>query len=170
MSTRSLAQDFRSPEGTFNHQEFRPAEGISSAKDLFHARCLRHPEQRHSQFLYFAEMREKANSVRVPPVHVFIAMLKEQGKLCRVYSQNIDGFESRANLTVWTRGDDNAPTDPDVVLLHGSLHYSCCERCNHSFPVIDEDLSLYRRGKYAECPDCAYAGERLGYANALHFH
>jgi NAD-dependent SIR2 family protein deacetylase len=56
--------------------------------------------------------------------HKFLALLEQQNKLLRVYTQNIDGLEEIAGVS-----------SKRMVYAHGSLQWTQCCRCHHKVPA-----------------------------------
>lgn len=87
------------------------------------------------------------------PSHHFLSQLKQDGKLQRVYTQNIDGLEERAGLS--TSGKS-----PVVVQLHGKLDTLCCTLCSHTCPFSPELQDVFREGETKPCDKCQEILER----------
>ena len=121
----------------------KPSRSIKG-RDLFDATIWNSPDT-SSVFLKFAaSLRRSAYAIPAPsPTHRFLRLLRDQRRLVRVYTQNIDGLEARAGLQVdlaagsGTRGrfskaalalppsvSPNGGKTP-AMLLKGSLNGGC---------------------------------------------
>ena len=90
------------------------------------------------------------------PTHYFIRFLIEKGIVLKYFTQNIDGLEKQAGISM-----------NDMVMCHGHFYTGHCRKCNKEY-----DQSYYledvREGKvpYWECggvvkPDIVFFGEPL---------
>jgi NAD-dependent histone deacetylase SIR2 len=99
-------------------------------------------------------MKCTMNQSNPSPTHWFIRFLDIQGKLLRLYSQNVDGLEEMTGmLEVDPTSVDNKKAG-GVVLLHGSINRLRCEACGYKTlwtARIKNDLG---RGNSATCPSC----------------
>ncbi|KAM0791592.1 hypothetical protein ACM66B_006035 [Microbotryomycetes sp. NB124-2] len=115
----------------------------------------------------------------VTAVHSFLVQLKRMGKLTRVYSQNVDGFEKASGLslvdlaaTSTARDEGETRTNKkqrrstttnaaesleifmgDCVLLHGSVHSVKCTSCSFVQDWSDKFRAI-ERGVALACPAC----------------
>ncbi len=80
--------------------------------------------------------------------HNFIRLLQQNNKLCRLYTQNIDGLEEVAQL-------DRDPTrkSPSLVPLHGTVRYLVCRLCCAKY-TWEGNEELVSRGEDLGCPEC----------------
>lgn len=97
------------------------------------------------------------------------------GRLLRVYTQNIDALEAKTGLsfgvpefqgkrtkprssTFHEVGDPGPSTTanrmPRCIPLHGTLQLVHCQICTHSFPLADY-LPSFASGVPPECPECS---------------
>jgi NAD-dependent deacetylase sirtuin 1 len=91
--------------------------------------------------------------VQPSATHHFLARLEAEGKLRRVYTQNIDGLEAAAGVS-----------GSHLVCAHGSLGTVTCSLkggCRKTFPadVIRADVDA---GRVATCPHCREGGDGGG--------
>lgn len=92
--------DFRSSEGLFRKlKEQHPDAGLSSGKDLFDARLFSSSKTTGLFYSMVSELKRMADLAQPTAFHHLLRMLDEQGRLLRVYTQNIDGLEAKAGLT-----------------------------------------------------------------------
>ncbi|KAL5633847.1 hypothetical protein ACGC1H_005885 [Rhizoctonia solani] len=108
-------------------------------------------------YTFMAELKTQIDSAHPAPVHDFLAMLDDKGKLLRSYTQNIDGLEERAGLGTQ---DLNAAATGNVgqrtknVQLHGDIHRVRCTLCSASYPCSPDHIAAFRTGTPPDCPEC----------------
>jgi NAD-dependent SIR2 family protein deacetylase len=105
---------------------------LSCPEDLFDWDLFREdprPFYRFAKALYFPLGKEQ----RVEPSdsHRFLALLQKEGKLLRVYTQNIDGLEQVAGVS-----------PKKMVYAHGSLRCLTCCTCKHRVSAADVEQSI----------------------------
>ncbi|PWN22171.1 DHS-like NAD/FAD-binding domain-containing protein [Microstroma glucosiphilum] len=92
--------DFRSSTGLFKSlKEQHPEAGLTSGKDLFDARLFQSEANTALFYSMIASLHKMTVSAQPTLFHHFLRCLDEQGRLQRVYTQNIDALEERAGLT-----------------------------------------------------------------------
>ena len=101
VSSPANIPDFRSASGLFATLKKRyPESGLSSGKDLFDARLF----QSESSTAFFnsmiAELKDLSDAAQPTLFHHMLKRLDREGRLQRVYTQNIDGLEEKAGLTL----------------------------------------------------------------------
>ncbi|KAN0064307.1 hypothetical protein ACQY0O_002498 [Thecaphora frezii] len=100
VSSPANIPDFRSANGLFRKlKERHPTAGLSSGKDLFDARLFSSESTSALFYTMIAELKRLADEARPTIFHRFLKRLDEEGRLQRVYTQNIDGLEQKAGLT-----------------------------------------------------------------------
>ncbi|KAK4047945.1 NAD-dependent deacetylase hst3 [Microbotryomycetes sp. JL221] len=133
---------------------------------------------------FVAKQRNKG----ITSFHSFMIELKRMGKLERVYSQNVDGFEKASGLSIvnltgvtpsnWIKShnkhDDSNETHEtnrkrerkqddeligDCVLLHGSVHAIKCSTCSYVGEWSDRFDFAIEQGKSIACPDCSHKNQ-----------
>ncbi|KAJ2061470.1 NAD-dependent deacetylase hst3 [Coemansia sp. S146] len=152
--------DFRSSTGLF--QQIRAAHGdvVSSGRDLFDASVVFRSAQTADVFYHWmTHLRHQCAGAQPGAVHRFIRQLADRGTLLRSYTQNIDGLERKAGLSVWdpysAKGDaEHVPWQAaQSVPLHGSMEHLSCQLCSSSYHFSEQSSeSAIRAGD--ECPDC----------------
>lgn len=113
VSTESGIPDFRSTDGLYNQLWDYPPETI-----LSHTFFERHTED----FYRFYREKMLFLDAKPNPAHIRLAQLEEEGKLCGVVTQNIDGLHQAAG-------------SKKVFELHGSVLRNNCTKCGKFFPV-----------------------------------
>lgn len=116
-------------------------------------------------YTMMAELKDLADAARPTSFHQLLKRLDEEGRLQRVYTQNIDGLEAKAGLsfgfdpdapgpapsgskrrrTAFARSQSdsvlvqgapqNKPLFPRAIPLHGSLSTLSCALCSHSLSL-----------------------------------
>ncbi|KAJ1652839.1 NAD-dependent deacetylase hst3, partial [Coemansia sp. RSA 25] len=152
--------DFRSTTGLF--QQIRAAHGdlVTSGRDLFDASVVfRSAETADVFYHWMTHLRHQCAGAQPGAVHRFIRQLADRGTLLRSYTQNIDGLERKAGLSVWdpysAKGDAaHVPWQAaQSVPLHGTMEHLSCQLCSSSYHFSEQSgESAIRAGD--ECPDC----------------
>mmetsp|Transcript_32026 Transcript_32026/g.48701 ORF Transcript_32026/g.48701 Transcript_32026/m.48701 type:complete len:474 (-) Transcript_32026:153-1574(-) len=131
--------DFRSPQGLYANLDTQEL-GLVCPEDLFDLECFQDdpsPFYKFAKALYFP----LGNDKRVEPSdsHRFLALLEKQGKLLRVYTQNIDGLEEVAGVS-----------PKRMVYAHGSLRWATCVKCKQKVSASAIEKSV-KKGQVAHC-------------------
>ncbi|KAH7162994.1 DHS-like NAD/FAD-binding domain-containing protein [Dactylonectria estremocensis] len=120
--------DFRSSTGMFatvkNQHKLK-----GSGKHLFDASVYKHDASTESFHAMVREMAQKTKSAKPTPFHHLLASLAQEGRLLRLYSQNIDCIDTSmdplaTNVPLNTKGPW-----PVTVQLHGGLEKMVCTKC-----------------------------------------
>lgn len=128
-----------------------------------------------------AELKDTTDAAQPTIFHHFLKRLDADGRLQRVYTQNIDRLEEKAGLSFGVGGEipsgkrkrtfgrsqsDSAlmttqqPLFPRVIPLHGSLATLSCMLCANTLhldgsPASREALNQLRAGEAVECSACS---------------
>lgn len=101
-------------------------------------------------------LSHQAKSAKPTAFHHLIATLADEGRLLRLYSQNVDGIETSLEpLATQVPLPQKAPW-PKTVLLHGGLEKMVCVKCND---VKDFDPELFDGPIPPACVVCKEADE-----------
>lgn len=147
--------DFRSSSGLYKQST---ENGTVSCRDLFDVSVYRdvktiHMFNKFMQKMYFDKVRQ----AKPTKTHRFIKMLKDQHKLMRCYTQNIDGLERQLGMDTEFDKLQNW-RQLDVVQLHGDLCTLRCSRCRKSYQwdeiYVDEAGAREDAGLIIACPEC----------------
>ncbi|WFD37034.1 hypothetical protein MCUN1_003926 [Malassezia cuniculi] len=174
--------DFRSAGGLFRRLKERyPRANLSSGKDLFDANLFSSETTTSLYYSMIAELKDMADAAQPTMFHHFLKRLDAEGRLQRVYTQNIDGLEEKAGLSFGVGGEvasgkrkrtfgrsqsdsalvmGNRPLFPRAIPLHGSLGTLSCMLCANKLclddsPASREALSKLRAGEAVECSACS---------------
>ena len=83
--------------------------------------------------------------------HRLLARLSVEGRLLRLYTQNVDGIEtSLPPLATRVPLNHKAPW-PQTIQLHGGLEKMMCQKCRH---IMEFDASLFQGPRPPSCPEC----------------
>lgn len=100
VSSPANIPDFRSAHGLFKKlKEKHPTAGLSSGKDLFDARLFSSESTSALFYSMVAELKRLADEAEPTIFHRFLKRLDDEGRLQRVYTQNIDGLEEKVGLS-----------------------------------------------------------------------
>ena len=154
-------------------------------KDLFDSQLWKDTTSTSVFYTFIASLRKtiREEVKRSTPTHRFIKTIRDQRKLVRCYTQNIDGLESREGLTVeMARGRGNrarftkqalekpnavARLQPggdldggcEVVQLHGDLEVLRCTLCQQTCQWQEKDEARLLGGKAPICHFCNILNE-----------
>ncbi|XEU97937.1 hypothetical protein FSHL1_003224 [Fusarium sambucinum] len=164
ISVEAGIPDFRSPTGLFasvkNQHNLK-----GSGKDLFDASVYRHNDSTKSFHDMVREMAAQTKSAKPTRFHHLLASLAKEGRLLRLYSQNIDCIDtSMEPLATQVPLDPKGPW-PTTIQLHGGLQKMVCTKCSS---LQDFKGELFNGPEAPLCPTCkdldevrtAHAGKR----------
>lgn len=147
--------DFRSSKGLFNTLK-KQHNLKSSGKDLFDASVYRDPDTTATFHEMVRSLSQQAKSAKPTAFHQLIAALADEGRLLRLYSQNVDGIETSLKpLATQVPLPQKAPW-PKTVLLHGGLEKMVCAKCND---VTDFEPDLFHGPIPPACRACEEADQ-----------
>ncbi|KAK8089695.1 NAD-dependent histone deacetylase SIR2 [Apiospora hydei] len=156
--------DFRSSDGLF--KTLRKDQKLKgSGQQLFDASVYKHDDSTSSFHDMVRELAQKTKTARPTPFHHMLATLAEEGRLLRLYSQNVDGIDTAMKpLATQIPLPEKGPW-PKTVQLHGGLEQMICSKCNSTSPF---DGSLFHGPEPPPCKNCeemdtirtSYAGKR----------
>ncbi|KAK6843526.1 hypothetical protein PG987_004386 [Apiospora arundinis] len=156
--------DFRSSDGLF--KTLRKDQKLKgSGKQLFDASVYKHDDSTSSFHDMVRELAQKTKTAQPTPFHHMLATLAEEGRLLRLYSQNVDGIDTAMKpLATQIPLPEKGPW-PKTIQLHGGLEQMICSKCNSTSPF---DGSLFHGPEPPPCKSCeemdnirtSYAGKR----------
>ncbi|KNE71104.1 hypothetical protein AMAG_15777 [Allomyces macrogynus ATCC 38327] len=115
--------DFRSENGLYALVKSAHAKDVVKGQDLFDAALFRAEATTRLFYQFMAGLRDATRAANPTLTHRFLRSLDERGSLLRVYTQNIDGLESRAGIgNTGVTDDHDSETDSllDVTSLSDS--------------------------------------------------
>lgn len=135
VSTSLGIPDFRSSEGFYSRIKHL---GLEDPQDVFNYEIfMRDP----SIFYSIANLVLPPENI-YSPLHSFIKMLYDKGKLLRNYTQNIDNLESYAGIPA-----------SKLVQCHGSFATASCVTCQWKLPG-EKIFANIRKVELPLCPYC----------------
>jgi NAD-dependent SIR2 family protein deacetylase len=110
------------------------------------------PEQRSSFCKLMAALCRLSKCARPTQFHQLLKALDDRGTLLRVYTQNIDGLESKAGLIANQPGSYQLPL-ARCIRLHGSLEHMRCQTCQ-VVEIQEPYDALMSLGSLPKCMSC----------------
>lgn len=138
VSTSLGIPDFRSSEGFYSKIRHL---GLDDPQDVFNYDIFM---QDPSVFYNIAHMVLPPENI-YSPLHSFIKMLQDKGKLLRNYTQNIDNLESYAGIR-----------PEKLVQCHGSFATASCITCHWKLP----GEKIFENIRNLELPLCPYCYQK----------
>ncbi|PHH62038.1 hypothetical protein CDD82_2051 [Ophiocordyceps australis] len=122
--------DFRSATGLF--ATTRSQDKLkASGKHLFDASVYKHDASTISFHTMVRQMARLTRNAAPTPFHHLVASLAKEGRLLRLYSQNIDCIDtSMEPLATKVPLEPKGPWPP-TIQLHGGLEKMVCTKCGH---------------------------------------
>lgn len=109
-----------------------------------------------------AKLTSESLSAAPTQFHQWLGELQKEGRLLRVYTQNIDGLEMKAGLRTYPNLPDGSVLTPNpsirCISLHGCLLRLRCLSCNSIF-LTETYLHVLRLGALPTCECCLRASE-----------
>lgn len=142
--------DFRSATGLFN--TLKKEHGLkSSGKDLFDASVYQDNQSTATFHAMVRSLSAETKNAKPTAFHHLIATLAQEGRLMRLYTQNVDGIDtSMAPLKTEAPLPKKAPW-PKTVQVHGGLDHMVCSKCHKLYPF---DADLFVGPTAPPCPSC----------------
>lgn len=135
ISTSLGIPDFRSSQGFYSRLSML---GLSDPQEVFDLNIFKADP---SIFYSIAHMILPPDNI-CAPLHKFIRLLQDKGKLLRNYTQNIDNLEANAGIDT-----------SRMIQCHGSFAFATCVTCKYK--VKGSTLfSLIREKEIPYCPLC----------------
>jgi NAD-dependent histone deacetylase SIR2 len=146
----SLVPDFRSSTGLFN--TLRSQHKLkASGKHLFDASVYRSDSSTSSFHDMVRELSHLTQNAKPTPFHHMLATIAEEGRLMRLYTQNVDGIDTALEpLATAVPLNKKAPW-PKTVQLHGGLSKMVCTKCGH---LSDFNGALFEGPEPPSCKEC----------------
>lgn len=146
----SPVPDFRSDTGLF--RSLRKEHKLkSSGKDLFDASVYKDADstaQFHDMVRNMANDTQKCNPT---PFHHLLATLADQGRLLRLYTQNIDSLDTQLPPLATQVPLERKGPWPKAIQVHGNLQKMVCIKCRK---VSDLEPEIFNGPTPPECENC----------------
>jgi NAD+-dependent protein deacetylase SIR2 len=142
--------DFRSSNGLFT--TLRSEHKLkASGKHLFDASVYKSGSSTSSFHDMVRSLSQLINSTRPTAFHHLLATLARDGRLMRLYSQNVDGIDtSLPPLATKVPLSTKGPW-PRTIQLHGGLEKMVCQKCNH---LSTFQPALFEGPEPPSCGEC----------------
>ncbi|KAF1941854.1 DHS-like NAD/FAD-binding domain-containing protein [Clathrospora elynae] len=142
--------DFRSATGLFNTLK-KEHKLKSSGKDLFDASVYQDDSSTSTFHDMVRTLSQHTKSAQPTAFHHLLATLAQEGRLMRLYTQNVDGIDtSLPPLSTQVPLPKKGPW-PKTVQVHGGLDYMVCSKCHALSPF---DAEQFDGPSPPPCPTC----------------
>lgn len=142
--------DFRSATGLFNTLK-KEHKLKSSGKDLFDASVYQDDTSTSTFHDMVRTLSQHTKSAQPTAFHHLLATLAQEGRLMRLYTQNVDGIDtSLPPLSTQVPLPKKGPW-PKTVQVHGGLDYMVCSKCHAVKPF---DAEQFNGPSPPPCPSC----------------
>ncbi|KAF2856383.1 NAD-dependent histone deacetylase-like protein SIR2 [Plenodomus tracheiphilus IPT5] len=129
--------DFRSATGLFNTLK-KEHKLKSSGKDLFDASVYQDDTSTSTFHDMVRTLSHHTKSAQPTAFHQLLATLAQEGRLMRLYTQNVDGIDTALPpLSTQVPLPKKGPW-PRTVQVHGGLDYMVCSKCHDLKPFNAE--------------------------------
>jgi NAD-dependent histone deacetylase SIR2 len=147
--------DFRSATGLFD--KLRKDHKLKfSGKDLFDASVYQDDTATSTFHDMVRTLSQHAKAAEPTAFHHLLATLAQEGRLMRLYTQNVDGIDtSLPPLSTQVPLPKKGPW-PKTVQVHGGLDYMVCSKCH---AVSDFDAEQFNGPSPPPCPRCGEEDE-----------
>ena len=143
--------DFRSANGLFAGLQKEHKLKGGSGKQLFDASVYKDgtsTSQFHDMVRKLSKMSKRAKPTAF---HHMLARLAKEGRLLRLYTQNVDGLETQMPPLETEIPLPHKGPWPQTVQLHGGLEKMMCQKCRE---ILDFDPILFDGEETPTCPRC----------------
>jgi NAD-dependent histone deacetylase SIR2 len=142
--------DFRSSKGLF--KSLKKQHNLkSSGKDLFDASVYKDENSTQNFHHMLRQLSSMAKDAKPTAFHNLLATLADEGRLLRLYTQNVDGLDTELPSLATTVPLNRKGPWPRTVQLHGGLQKMVCSKCNH---LSDLDAELFDGPTPPSCEIC----------------
>jgi NAD-dependent histone deacetylase SIR2 len=112
------------------------------------------------------ELSHLTQKAKPTPFHHMLATIAEEGRLMRLYTQNVDGIECALEPLATTVPLNKKGPWPKTVQLHGGLSKMVCSKCGH---LSDFNGALFEGPEPPLCGECEET-DRLRVLGGLRSH
>ncbi|KAF7522567.1 hypothetical protein G7054_g12089 [Neopestalotiopsis clavispora] len=154
ISVSSGIPDFRSSKGLF--KTLKAEHKLkASGQQLFDASVYKHNDSTETFHAMVRALSDQTKQAKPSPFHHMIASIAEEGRLLRLYTQNVDGIDTSmpplATTVPLAQVGEEKGSWPKTVQLHGGLDKMSCSKCSE---LYDFDGSLFNGPEPPPCPGC----------------
>ncbi|KAF2401202.1 DHS-like NAD/FAD-binding domain-containing protein [Trichodelitschia bisporula] len=156
--------DFRSATGLF--KSLKSQHNLkSSGQDLFDASVYKDDDSTSTFHDMVRNLAKATKEAKPTPFHHLLATLAAEGRLLRLYSQNVDGIDTGLEPLATQIPLPKKGPWPKTIQLHGGLDKMVCTKCHQVFPFQPD---LFEGPVPPACMNCMetddvrtkYAGKR----------
>lgn len=132
-TNKTAVPDFRSSNGLFN--TLRSDNKLkASGKHLFDASVYQTDDSTSSFHDMVRTLSQLVSDAKPTIFHEMLATLACEGRLMRLYTQNVDGIDTSLKPLETKVPLENKGPWPQTIQLHGSLEKMVCTKCNKLSP------------------------------------
>ncbi|KAF2182650.1 DHS-like NAD/FAD-binding domain-containing protein, partial [Zopfia rhizophila CBS 207.26] len=132
--------------------DFSTVTGSSSSFKLFNASVYDTDESTESFHKMIVQLHSRARDAEPTEFHRFLSSLGKRGILTRIWSQNVDNIEAKAESLSPHMAANEWDEFPRTIQLHGTLDEMICQESkSHCFPF---DPKLFDGPMLPECDAC----------------
>jgi NAD-dependent histone deacetylase SIR2 len=143
--------DFRSSKTGLFDSLRKKHQLKSSGKDLFDASVYQDDAATSHFHDMVRSLSQQTKDAQPTPFHHLLATLAHEGRLLRLYTQNVDGIDtSLPPLRTQVPLPKKGPW-PKTVQLHGGLDHMICSKCQ---TLSDFDAEQFKGPVPPACPHC----------------
>lgn len=162
ISVSAGVPDFRSNTGLFaTLKSQHKLKG--SGKHLFDAGVYRHDSSTHSFHMMVRELAALTSRATPTPFHQLLASLAAEGRLMRLYTQNVDGIDTALEPLATTVPLNTKAPWPVTIQLHGGLEKMVCTKCSDLAPFDGDRFTSHEPPLCGACE--AQEDLRVNFAN-----
>ncbi|KAG9245028.1 DHS-like NAD/FAD-binding domain-containing protein [Calycina marina] len=143
--------DFRSSTGLFKSLRTQHKSAKSSGKHLFDASVYRNDNSTKDFHDMVRELSHLTQTAAATDFHHMVATLAEEGRLLRLYTQNVDGIDTSLEPLATTVPLNKKGPWPKTIQLHGGLNKMVCSKCGH---LEGFKKDLFKGSEAPSCSEC----------------
>lgn len=143
--------DFRSSNGLFASLKGEHKLKGGSGKQLFDAAVYKDAESTSQFHEMVCKLSKMSQCAKPTNFHHMVARLATEGRLLRLYTQNVDGLETQMPPLATEVPLPHKGPWPQTVQLHGGLEKMMCQKCRE---IMDFDPVLFAGSETPSCPKC----------------
>ncbi|CAG8789246.1 11450_t:CDS:2, partial [Dentiscutata erythropus] len=136
--------DFKSSNGLFEMINQKYTSSFHSVRYLFDANLHISDKAIKAFYNFIGELNNLVLKTEPTATHLFIKKLADMKKLKRVYTQNIDNLEEKAELEVWNF-EKLKRCKSQVVQLHGTLANLQYKLCTNVYSFTQESCDIFTK-------------------------
>ncbi|KAK5091010.1 hypothetical protein LTR05_001190 [Lithohypha guttulata] len=148
--------DFRSANGLFAGLQKEHKLKGGSGKQLFDASVYKDASSTSQFHDMVRKLDHMCKCARPTTFHHMVARLATEGRLLRLYTQNVDGLETQLLPLETTVPLPHKGPWPQTVQLHGGLDKMMCQKCR---AILDFESNLFEGSETPTCPECRATDE-----------